>query len=248
MTETDIASWDQPDGLAPRARVVLIPGRGEHPGIYARFGRRLSFDAYQVRVTADPTVAADAVAEQVAEALADTPEGALRVLAGSDSGAVFAASLVASGRQAVEGVLLAGLLATTGAEAAAATGASADWAGELDQRTDCPTHRNLLDADGKLRRGALADAVPAEWFAEAELGRIEVPLLGLHGEQDTVSPLAAVSPLYEKAPRAQLAVVRAGRHDILNGINHRSVAATVTLFLERLRLGPTLPDIVGQAL
>ena len=36
---------------------------------------------------------------------------------------------------------------------------------------------------------------------------------------------------------AQTAVIAGGRHDILNDVTHRSVAATIVLFLERLRHG-----------
>jgi len=34
------ASWREPDGIAPRGTLVLIPGRGEQPVLYTRFGRR----------------------------------------------------------------------------------------------------------------------------------------------------------------------------------------------------------------
>ena len=34
-----------------------------------------------------------------------------------------------------------------------------------------------------------------------------------------------------------------GRHDALNDLTHRTVAAAVVQFLERLRLGPGLPRI-----
>ena len=34
-----------------------------------------------------------------------------------------------------------------------------------------------------------------------------------------------------------------GRHDVLNDALHRTAAATVVLFLERLRLSPELPAI-----
>jgi hypothetical protein len=39
-------------------------------------------------------------------------------------------------------------------------------------------------------------------------------------------------------------VVEGGRHDVLNDATHRCVAATIVLFLESLRLGPELPEIV----
>jgi alpha-beta hydrolase superfamily lysophospholipase len=70
-----------------------------------------------------------------------------------------------------------------------------------------------------------------------------VPVLGLHGAADAVSPLAADRERYAAAPRAELVSIAGGRHDALNDITHRTAAATVILFLERLRLGAELPPI-----
>jgi Rrf2 family protein len=39
-----------PDGAASRGTVVVLPGRGEHPGVYQRLGRRLAVDGYTVVV------------------------------------------------------------------------------------------------------------------------------------------------------------------------------------------------------
>ncbi|MEV4559288.1 hypothetical protein AB0K51_20180 [Kitasatospora sp. NPDC049285] len=51
--------WEPAPGTAVRGTVVLLPGRGEHPGVYARFGRRLAFDGYRLLVpaTAGPSPA-----------------------------------------------------------------------------------------------------------------------------------------------------------------------------------------------
>ncbi|GAA4877678.1 hypothetical protein [Kitasatospora terrestris] len=48
--------WEPAEGTAVRGTVVLLPGRGEHPGVYARFGRRLAFDGYRL-VVPDPVTA-----------------------------------------------------------------------------------------------------------------------------------------------------------------------------------------------
>jgi hypothetical protein len=42
---------------------------------------------------------------------------------------------------------------------------------------------------------------------------------------------------------AELVVITGGRPDALNDQTHRTVAATIVLFLERLRLGPGRPAI-----
>jgi hypothetical protein len=71
------------------------------------------------------------------------------------------------------------------------------------------------------------------------------PILGIHGTDDPVSPLAAARVRYAAAPSAELISIAGGRHDALNDVTHRTVAATIVLFLERLRLrlGAELPRI-----
>lgn len=43
-----------PDGVPTRGTVIVVPGRGEARGVYARFGARLAYDAYRVRVVEPP--------------------------------------------------------------------------------------------------------------------------------------------------------------------------------------------------
>ena len=179
MTQHDqpavIVGWDEPEGLNPRGTVVILPGRGEQPAVYERFGRRISADAYRVRAVASP--AEDpALTEKQVRSLLDGPKPV--VLAGSDTGALFAVALVASGRlPEVAALVLAGL--PTGP----AAGAAASHPGGGDP------------ADGT---GA--------WHAE-------------------------------------LVSIADGRHDAFNDITHRTAAATIVLFLERLRNGADLAPI-----
>lgn len=69
-----------------------------------------------------------------------------------------------------------------------------------------------------------------------------VPVLALHGTDDTVSPLEAAREAYAGSD-VRLVTFNGGRHDVLNDALHRTAAATVVLFLERLRLSPELPAI-----
>jgi pimeloyl-ACP methyl ester carboxylesterase len=255
MTQPDqdaVASWTEPEGLGPRGTIVVIPGRGERPGVYERFGRRFSGDAYRVHAVANPAEDA-ALAEEQILSLLDGPKPV--VLAGSDTGALFAAGLVASGRLPGAGALVLAGLPTVAAppEAEAGAGSSADadgetaaagssWEAELEARTACPTHRGRL-AGPVLRRGALYEPVPGGWLDGADLKAVAVPVLGIHGAADTVSPLAAARQKYAAAPHAELVSIAGGRHDAFNDITHRTAAATVILFLERLRLGTDLPPI-----
>jgi pimeloyl-ACP methyl ester carboxylesterase len=237
---TAAAHWSEPEGVAPRGTLIVIPGRGEGPELYQRFGRRIAADAYRVQAVADPVADPALTTSQV---LAITAEVRPYVLAGSDTGALFAAGLVASGQvTGVDAVVLAGL-ATAQAESAGVGRASAEsWEAELTARTACPAHRGRLAGRG-LRRGALFEPIPAGWESLADLGRLAVPVLGLHGTADSVSPLDAARERYRQAPRAELVSIAGGVHDVLNDVTHRTVAATIVLFLERLRLGAELPPI-----
>jgi alpha-beta hydrolase superfamily lysophospholipase len=242
---TRAADWHPAEGLTPRGTLVLLPGRGEHPGVYERFGRRLAADAYVVHVL-DQVAGPDqqAVVAEIARLAAGGPVPL--VLAGSDTGALRALIAAADPSLRVDAVLLAGTALGAGGGSAADWDGDG-WDGELTARTACPTHRGRLDADPGFGRGSLAEPVPAELSAAAEraarqLG--ELPVLLVHGEADPVSPVAEARRLASELPRAVLATVADGRHDALNDISHRSVAATVVQWLERLRGGSQLPVVV----
>jgi alpha-beta hydrolase superfamily lysophospholipase len=237
--QSSVLSWAEPDGLSPRGTVIVIPGRGERADVYERFGRRISADAYRVHVVANPVEDA-ALAEEQVSGLLGGPRPV--VLAGSDTGALFAAGLVASGRLPGVGALVLAGLPTATAQPGAQAPAESSWEAELEARTACPTHRGRL-AGPILRRGALYEPVPDGWLDLADLKAVSVPVLGIHGAADPVSPLAAAREKYAAAPHAELVSIADGRHDAFNDITHRTAAATVILFLERLRLGTDLAPI-----
>jgi pimeloyl-ACP methyl ester carboxylesterase len=235
--QTPVVSWNEPDGIAARGTLILIPGRGERPELYERFGRRISADGYRVRAVADPVQDEELTISQV---LAETDGTGLHVLVGSDTGALFAAGLVASGSVTeVDALVLAGLPTTDGDSP---QDIPSSWEGELDARTACPTHRVRLEGPA-LSRGALYKPVPEGWAERADLTHVPQPVLGVHGADDQVSPLAAARARYAIAPRAELVSITGGKHDALNDATHRTAAATVVMFLERLRLGADLPLI-----
>ncbi|WP_305783211.1 alpha/beta hydrolase [Symbioplanes lichenis] len=237
--------WNEPEGINPRGTVVVAAGRGETPEVYARFGRRLAADAYRVRVLPDVTTdltASFAAAEKLL--LSDIGP---HVVIGSDTGALFALALAARGTPGLDGLVLAGLPASRrapafgidlgGHEASPQAWAEAD----IEARTACPNHQRVLSGAGSLSSAP----VPAELAGETEA--IGVPVLGLHGSADLISPLAQARGRYPAGPVAALTVIEGGRHDILNDVTHRTVAALVVQFLERLRLGTDLPAIAVAA-
>ncbi|MFF0107286.1 alpha/beta hydrolase [Streptomyces hirsutus] len=232
-----------PEGLRTRGTLVVVPGRGETRTTYTRLGRRLAADAYRVRVidapdldSADPagalirfgTLLADAVEGTAAE---DGVVGPL-VLIGADTGAVAVAGLL--GRAGFPGVRQPDAVVLAGLPGRGA-GAVGGWEGELEVRTSCPTHRGTLTEDAEVRRGSLADAVPDALLAAAYEGDIVVPALLLVGDDDPLADHDALARRAKSLTRARLAVVRGAHHDVLNDLQHRSVAAETVTFLENLR-------------
>ena len=86
-----VLTWTEPDGIAVRGTLVVIPGRGEQPGHYERFGRRISVDGYRVHAVSDPTADAALALAQITGLLTGPDTPGPRVLVGSDTGALFAA-------------------------------------------------------------------------------------------------------------------------------------------------------------
>jgi alpha-beta hydrolase superfamily lysophospholipase len=219
-------AYDEPEGINPRGTVVVAAGRGETAEAYRRFGRRIAADGYRVRVLPDVTAAGFSEAEKL---LVDDGLPSPKVIVGSDTGALFALELAAAHAPGLDAVVLAGIPVPRPAGVNLI-----GWDEELEARTACPAHRGVLAA-GAVTPGALSSAqIPT-----SPVGDVTIPTLGLHGDADTISPLDDARRLYP----GTLVVIADGRHDVLNDVTHRTVAATVVLFLERLRLGADLPLI-----
>ncbi|HEX6359051.1 lysophospholipase [Actinophytocola sp.] len=229
-------SFDNPPQLAARGTVVVLPGRGEDATVYERLGLRLSFDAYRVRVLDDPTRDPAAATSAVKALLTEDLPGP-HVLLGSDTGALFAALLVAEWTVTVDGLVLAGLPITPQDEKVL------DWQAELDVRTTCPTHRARLSDDTAFQRGALWHAPPPDWTDRANAAGVPVPVLGIHGTDDPLSKLDNVRGWFARLSHGELISLAGTAHDALNNQTHRTAAAVIVRFLERLRLGADLPVI-----
>ena len=241
-----MTAWQPAAGWPPRGTLLLLPGRGEHPGIYARFGTRLAADGYLVRALDVGPWAEPAAVAKAAHAAAGAFPARPVVLAGSDTGALQALHAVAGFR--AEGLLLAGLAPTrdpgppASREVPDAPEVAEDFEAELAARTACPVHRRLLSEDARFARGALAEPVPPALRAPPPAA--VPPVLLLHGDADPITPLAAARDLAARLPGAELAVLHGGLHDVLNDAAHRTVASAIVQWLERLRGGPGLAPLL----
>ncbi|MEU6764054.1 alpha/beta hydrolase [Streptomyces sp. NPDC046853] len=237
-TTTPARTWQPPTGIAPRGTLVVLPGRGEHGLVYERLGRRLAVDGYVVHAL--DTTAGDSLEDVRAAAEAAIGPDATTpvVLVGSDTGALQALHLAAGGdpRLPLAGIIAAGTATTT-----AAPSGPADWDAELEARTACPTHRQKLTADADFERGQLSAPVPEHLLADA---RPALPALILHGAADAVTPLEQARTLAGRLPHATFGVLHAGLHDVLNDASHRTSAAHIVVWLERLRADENLRPIL----
>ncbi|MFC0450866.1 alpha/beta hydrolase [Rhodococcus jostii] len=225
-----VAQFDEPEGIGPRGTLVVLPGRGESPMVYERFGKRLAADGYRVRIVGE-----DAHAD--ARAQLDSPAAVSpRILVGIDVGALRALHLVQDAAVEADALILVGLPAGDG---------SRTWDDEIDARASCPTQQARLTDPDLLTPGLLtADRIPPE--LRSVTPRTGLPVLALHGADDAVSPLADARARYADAPAVRLLSVTQGRHDVLNSLNHRSVAASVVVFLESLKVGSELPELIRK--
>ncbi|MER5911459.1 alpha/beta hydrolase [Streptomyces sp. NPDC001982] len=246
---TEYTDFHAPEGLRTRGTIVVLPGRGETRATFTRLGRRLAADAYRVRVLdpEDPTGPLDALAARLTDAVTGTAADAgvaqPVVLVGADTGAAALAALLGGdtvpAADRPHAVVLAGLPGRTAT-------AAGTWEDELDVRTSCPVHRGTLTDDPEVRRGSLDTPVPEGLLATAYGGGTDVPALFLIGDADPLADRDALARTAKSWSRARLSVVRGAHHDVLNDLQHRSVAAEIVTFLETVR-GGLVPVIAVES-
>jgi pimeloyl-ACP methyl ester carboxylesterase len=205
-----------------RGTVLVLPGRGDATSHYSRLAARLAADGYAVEIApAEISSVTDVVA-----AWSAGESGGVRVAIGVDSSAGFLAAALADDllEPAPSGAVFAGA-AVPGTEPDAGGRHAVD---ELAERSACPVHRGVVEASGAAPLSA--SLVRPVWPA----GRSGVPVLALHGGADPISPLEATAPLHA-GWNGERVIVAGGLHDVLNDVHHRSVAAEIVVFLERVR-------------
>ncbi|MGF0308930.1 alpha/beta hydrolase [Rhodococcus sp. IEGM1428] len=223
IIERPTLEFDEPAGVGPRGTLIVLPGRGDSPGVYARFGARIAVDAYRVRVVHGPAELADTVAAAVGPV----------VLVGIDTGAIDALRAVQDDGIEAAALVLVGL-------PSAGDRGPTEWEDEVTARASCPTQQARLRSDDLVEVGRLARPVEDDVVLASTR-----PILALHGADDSISPLAQAKSRYAGASNVRLLSVADGRHDVLNSLNHRTVAASVVLFLESLRAETELVEEVA---
>jgi alpha-beta hydrolase superfamily lysophospholipase len=90
----------------------------------------------------------------------------------------------------------------------------------------------FVDADG----GTLARELDRAWdHFGAELPKLAVPTLAIHGELDPIAPVSALRAYAEQIGPLRLQEFPGAHHDILNETVHREVAAAIVEFIDGQR-------------
>jgi alpha-beta hydrolase superfamily lysophospholipase len=206
------------DGPSPtvevRGTVVVLLGAGERADDFTTLTDRLVLDGYRVELFDDVSSDVRAVRAGVERLVRDRSLPRPVVLLGSDVGATLAASVAVDSVAAVDAVVLTGVLT--------------------------PASRRGLGAD---RRGDRAGrALPTGLSLPAARSLVQ-PTLVFHGDGDRVTEVADAVAWAAQLPRGSVRLVGQGGHDVLRGPGHRTVTASIVLFLERQRSDdPVLVD------
>ncbi len=72
------------------------------------------------------------------------------------------------------------------------------------------------------------------------IARLGHPILAIHGRDDSISPVEVAREMCATGPRIEFVSVAGARHDVLNDQSHRTTAAIILLWLERLRASSEL--------
>jgi alpha-beta hydrolase superfamily lysophospholipase len=246
----DYLDFRAPEGLRVRGTLLVVPGRGEGIDTYRRFGSRIAADAYRVRVLSTAATSYvspgsfDKLVGELSAAVVDLGKELTRplVLVGTDASAAALAALVAGSHPDApwwpDAVILAALPGFGPHDI------GTDWESELAARTHCPVHRGVLTTDTSVSRGTISSPLSDGLLDHAYGSTVALPHLLLVGDRDPIADLGALTRLTKALPTARLAVVRGAHHDVLNDLQHRSVAAEVVSFLEVLRDGNPLQRLV----
>ena len=237
----------------PRAVVIFLHGFGEHTGVYHRYGFALNaagVDLWAVDQFGhglSPGTRGDFGSIEESSDLADT----LTELAEGERPGV---PLIAQGHSFGSIVTLFRLLGQPERyRAGVISGAplipipemlDPDRSFDLDPRwlSNDPFYLDSLendplafvDADG----APLARELDKAWDRfGAELPKLAVPTLAVHGVNDPIAPIGAVRAYAEQIDPLQLTEFPGGRHDILNDTVHREVADAIVNFVDKHAVG-----------
>ena len=231
----------------PRATVIFLHGFGEHSGLYDRYGIALNaagIDLWAVDQLGHGQTSGErgqfgtiedssALAEELTKLAEQTSPGVPLVAQGHSYGAVvtlfrllenpdrYRAGII-SGAPLVPVPELVDLNTVMNLEPA---GLSAD-----------PFYLDLIENDPLAFANAdsrnLTRELDRAWDRlGAELPKLTVPTLAVHGEIDPIASPGAVAAYAEQIPALEYLEFAGTRHDVLNDTTHAEVTAAIVAFI-----------------
>lgn len=236
--------WDAED---PRAAVVFLHGFGEHCGLYDRYGFALNaagIDLWVVdqlghglspgqRGQFGTLEDSAALAESVTELAEQRNPGIPIVAQGHSYGAVVTLfNLIEQPDRYRAGVISGAPLVPVPELVDLNTAMNLDASGLSGDPfyLDCIENDPLAftNADGRN----LTRELDRAWDRfGAELPTLTVPTLAVHGEIDPIAAPGAVRAYAEQIAALEYQEFAGIRHDVLNDVTHREVAATIIDFI-----------------
>lgn len=233
----------------PRAAVVFLHGFGEHTGLYHRYGFALNaagIDLWAVdqfghglspgtRGDFGSIAESSDLADALTEVVESTTSGLPLIAQGHSFGAVITLTRLLAQPDRYRAGVISGaplvpipeLLDADSAFDLDPGGLSADPF-YLDSLQNDPLA--FVDADA----GPLTRALDEAWDRfGADLPRLTVPTLAVHGVIDPIAPIGAVRAYAEQISPLRLIEFEGGRHDILNDTAHREVATAIVEFIDQ---------------
>ncbi|MFM9035691.1 MAG: alpha/beta hydrolase [Mycobacterium sp.] len=234
--------------VGPRAAVVFLHGFGEHTGLYHRYGFALNaagIDLWAVDLPGHGLSPGErgqfgtledssALAACLAGLAADQTPGIPLVAQGHSYGAVVTLfALLQSPDRYRAGVVSGAPLVPVKDLVDLNTAMNLDTRGLTSDPfyLDCIENDPLAftSADGR----ALTRELDRAWDRfGAELPKLTVPTLAVHGEIDPIAAPGAVRAYAEQIPALSYREFPGTRHDVLNDVTHREVAAAIIGFID----------------
>lgn len=243
-------AWRVPPPAA--ATIVFLHGFGEHAGLYHRLGNALNasgidlwaLDEIGHGLTEGDRAVIDSIGDLVENGrrLTALAEAAARggpvFLAGHSLGSVAAAVSAARDPGRYAGLILSGsVLSPVGWVLDLARDEGADLALDPADLSSDPFYLDELEHDPLAFTSAeggasLLRVLPAAWAElETTLPAVDLPVLFVHGELDPIAPVEQARSWADRLPGGRLAEFAGARHDVLNDVVHRDVAAAITEFV-----------------
>lgn len=237
--------WSAPD---PRAAVVFLHGFGEHTGLYDRYGSALTaagIDLWAVDQFGHGlspgergqfgTIEDSATLAEQLTGLAERARPGIPVVAqGHSYGAIVTLFMLLQHPQRYRAGIVSGAPLVPIAELVDLNTAMNLDAGGLSSD---PAYLELIEDDPLSFTNADSRALTREldrgWDRfGAELPKLSVPTLAVHGAIDPVADPGAVRAYADQIPALRYAEFPGNRHDVLNDISHREVVAAIVVFID----------------